>query len=156
MIHSFYFLLPEELSWFDTRRASFDPSDSPVENINKIEAQFYWREKLDVPYNLSKTIFERAGLDISKYNFSCQLNRVRPGDNENDGFHTDHSELSFVIFLNDDYEGGKLELVDGEIDPLRGKLVTLTNNTPHKVQPVTSGERFTIIYFIWTAEKALV
>jgi len=66
-----------------------------------------------------------------------------------DGF---RSDISFTIFLNDDYEGGELELQEGSsIIKVRGKagqVVTYPTSLLHRVTEVTKGERLVIVGWI--------
>lgn len=73
--------------------------------------------------------------------------------------HTDsgastHRELSAIIFLNNDYEGGTLQFFEPnlknlilEIKPEPGKVVLWPSNYlyPHQATPVIKGTRFTIV-----------
>ena len=60
-------------------------------------------------------------------------------------------DLSLILFLNDDYEGGDLVFVDQniKIKPEPGLLVTFpsTYNYPHKVEPVTKGTRYAMVWW---------
>ena len=69
--------------------------------------------------------------------------------------HLDVAELgdySTTIFLNEDYEGGELELFDGtervSVKLPVGHAVSYKTGTPHTVNRVTSGER--IVGVTWT------
>jgi predicted 2-oxoglutarate/Fe(II)-dependent dioxygenase YbiX len=69
---------------------------------------------------------------------------------------TSDRKVSVVLFLNSDFEGGRLtfyELVDAPgfggvglpCDPVTGLAVAFRSTTLHEVTPVTSGERFTAV-----------
>ena len=73
-----------------------------------------------------------------------------------EGLATSDRKISLVLFLNDNYEGGRLtffDLVDEPgfagtgfpCDPTPGLAVAFRSTTMHEVTPVTSGERFTIV-----------
>lgn len=59
-----------------------------------------------------------------------------------------HSQISGVIYLNDDYLGGEISFptLGIEISPNAGDLIIFPGNLnyPHKVNLVTSGSRYTI------------
>ena len=59
-------------------------------------------------------------------------------------------KLSFVLFLNDDYEGG--ELIISDTNPLSkpeaGTLVIFPSIYYHEVTPVTQGTRYTLVGWI--------
>lgn len=82
---------------------------------------------------------------------------------ESGGFydvHTDHAEevprtLSFVYFINDDYEGGNLHFILEKnnvvtVEKKRNSLVIFPSNFlyPHTVEPVTKGTRYTVVGWI--------
>jgi|TARA_B000000565_G_scaffold52587_1_gene34900 predicted 2-oxoglutarate/Fe(II)-dependent dioxygenase YbiX len=63
-----------------------------------------------------------------------------------------HRTLSCSLILNDDYEGGEITFLDGEIKPnlKKGDLLIFPSSFtyPHQVLPVTSGTRYSIITWI--------
>jgi predicted 2-oxoglutarate/Fe(II)-dependent dioxygenase YbiX len=73
-------------------------------------------------------------------------------------FHTDHFRLqprtiSGIFFINDNYEGGQLCFSTPDktstqiIEPKANKLILFPSNFlyPHKVVPVTTGTRYTVV-----------
>lgn len=56
-----------------------------------------------------------------------------------------------VIYLNDDYEGGKIEYPDIDLafKPKVGSMLLHRGNIPHMVQVVTSGNRYYITGFAY-------
>tara|TARA_R100000687_G_C6381315_1_gene132755 strand:+ start:186 stop:641 length:456 start_codon:yes stop_codon:yes gene_type:complete len=63
------------------------------------------------------------------------------------GPHQDAGDkLSFIIYLNDNYEGGET-IVDGiEIKPKVGRLIIFSNGFYlHEVKKITKGKRYTLI-----------
>ena len=77
------------------------------------------------------------------------------------GYHVWHDERSdmehcqrcavWMMYLNDDYEGGEL-VINGEDYPLKkGELVIFPSNFMymHKVNPVLSGKRFSYVAWSW-------
>lgn len=64
-------------------------------------------------------------------------------------------KLSIVVSLSDrsDYEGGEFNLMPHGINPLRvkfgkGDLIAFPSWVPHKVEPVTSGHRITLVGWV--------
>ena len=59
--------------------------------------------------------------------------------------------LSVLGVLNDDYEGGEFYLVDEKTDLSKGDIIIFPSNFmyPHKVEPVTKGNRYSYISWIW-------
>jgi len=75
--------------------------------------------------------------------------------------HTDHGALTprtltIVIFLNDDYEGGELEIFSPDeknskiIEPKMGRIVMFPSNFlyPHKAHPVEKGTKYSIVSWL--------
>jgi Rps23 Pro-64 3,4-dihydroxylase Tpa1-like proline 4-hydroxylase len=73
-------------------------------------------------------------------------------------YHTDHHytyprELSCILLLNDDYEGGELEFCDSEGNSVlkvpneSGTLIVWPSNFlfPHRVNPIKKGLRYSIV-----------
>jgi predicted 2-oxoglutarate/Fe(II)-dependent dioxygenase YbiX len=55
--------------------------------------------------------------------------------------------FSFIVFLNDDFEGGEF-LIDNLIcKPKKGQVIFFSGDEPHFVNPVTKGARFTLVAF---------
>mgnify|MGYP003115361194 CR=1 FL=1 len=75
--------------------------------------------------------------------------------------HTDHMAsnirvLSFILLLNNDYEGGKLKFMSDEntllkkIDVQPSRLIVWPSNFmfPHGVEPITKGTRYSIVAWV--------
>ena len=66
-------------------------------------------------------------------------------------------DVTILIYLNDDYEGGELESTNAGVS-LKPKALTLIAfpsyiEYTHRVHPVTSGERYTIVSWINTNDR---
>jgi len=63
----------------------------------------------------------------------------------------DHKDLTCILYLNDDYDGGELtfNFFNKTIKPKSGQVITFPSNWRylHKVSTITSGERYAIV--IW-------
>ena len=60
--------------------------------------------------------------------------------------------LSIIGVLNDDYEGGKLIMLeDKKIDTKAGDLLIFPSNFlyPHQITPVTKGVRYSYVSWVW-------
>lgn len=82
------------------------------------------------------------------------INKVDSSSNHNDDFHTDISKFSSITFLNESFDGGNLEYIDiKDNQPLKIKLKPYStlifegSKYPHRVLPVTSGVRYTLVSF---------
>jgi predicted 2-oxoglutarate/Fe(II)-dependent dioxygenase YbiX len=61
--------------------------------------------------------------------------------------HKHHHAYSFVVFLNDEYEGGELIFDNVTFKPKVGQLICFSGNEPHYVKNVTNGDRYTLVSF---------
>lgn len=73
------------------------------------------------------------------------------------GWRKNQRKISVVIMLNspDDYEGGEFEIVTNgnlndiqQIKPLKGDALFFASWMPHRVLPVSSGERNTLVTWV--------
>jgi predicted 2-oxoglutarate/Fe(II)-dependent dioxygenase YbiX len=88
--------------------------------------------------------------DIDKDKVDCFFARYEPGMHYQQ-LHMDcvagdkQRKLTFDLFLNDDFEGGELQLLHDEVLAVKkGKLLAFPSFLPHKVTAVTSGVRYVI------------
>lgn len=66
-------------------------------------------------------------------------------------------DITILIYLNDDYEGGELEFTDWgvKLKPKPGTLLAFPSyiEFSHRVHPVTKGERFNLVSWICTNDR---
>ena len=66
-------------------------------------------------------------------------------------------DVSILIYLNEDYEGGELEFPDWGVTmkPKAGTLIAFPSyiNFSHRVLPVTRGKRFSLVTWINTSDR---
>lgn len=71
--------------------------------------------------------------------------------------HKDSGDLSFVTYLNEDFEGGNLIYYDKNLEfvitPKIGLSVKIYKNTSHKVEPIISGVRYSLYTFLEKKQK---
>ena len=71
--------------------------------------------------------------------------------------HKDSGDLSFVTYLNEDFEGGKLIYYNNDLEfsitPKTGVSVKIYSNTLHRVEPIISGVRFSLYTFLQKKQK---
>jgi PKHD-type hydroxylase len=61
-------------------------------------------------------------------------------------FHNRTRKLSMSLLLNDDFEGGELELKESEpIENKKGKMIFFPSFFEHRVLPVTKGVRYSLV-----------
>ena len=58
------------------------------------------------------------------------------------------TKLTSVIFLNDDYEGGELDIWGNVIDVKKGRIVIFPSFAAHKVLQFSKKDRYTLITFV--------
>ncbi len=66
-------------------------------------------------------------------------------------------DVTVLVYLNDDYEGGQIEFPDYgiTIKPKKNTVITFPSyyEFQHRVLPVTKGERFTLVTWLETEER---
>jgi PKHD-type hydroxylase len=68
--------------------------------------------------------------------------------NSNNNLDGTTRKISMVCWLNDDYEGGEFVFWEGQHTPLKppkGTIMFFPSWTMHKVNPVTKGERYSLV-----------
>lgn len=114
-------------------------------------------------------------LDIVKNNYGIKckhintfINIVDNTTNKDDKFHYDVADFSLIIYLNDDYVGGELEYENSsikedikKIKPIKNSAILISKNVIHRVLPVLSGKRYSMVNFFsydvsLTSQKSLI
>ncbi len=115
------------------REMVVDPICLPLDECVKLYA-----EKVGVAYEPAS-----RNLDIRLYDTGMGLG---PHGDINQDF---QNEFSFVVYLNDDYEGGELRFNDKgiTIKPKAGSVVGFRSLEVHESLPTTSGIKWHIPYF---------
>ena len=132
-------------------------SESPKEKT-KNERNYYFREFLDLNDPLMHNIvmglesYIKTKLYTNLELDSMWINKIDINSNKNDNFHTDISPCSLILYLNDEYIGGELEYINDnnnklKIIPQKNLIVIMNNRLKHRVLPVTSGVRYSLVAF---------
>ena len=58
------------------------------------------------------------------------------------------TKLTTILFLNDEFEGGNLQIWSTQIEPKPGRLVIFPSFAAHKIRKFSGGDRFVIATFI--------
>jgi Rps23 Pro-64 3,4-dihydroxylase Tpa1-like proline 4-hydroxylase len=134
-----FFPKPEEIS----------PNDYYYNEQMTISKTLY--DSLEVAFNhYSKTLYPFASRNIKSREHSIHLLRYDEG-----GYlpaHSDHGvssrNLSTVMYLNDNYEGGEIEFKHSNvrIKPDAGSVIFFPSNFlyVHEVYPITKGSRYSL------------
>jgi PKHD-type hydroxylase len=162
----------EELDWLQkkTKQASLSAQiGNEDQNVNNIERRTLveWL----YPSQENKWVFEKLSKIISKNNANyfhfnitgfaepIQLTNYLSNNNGHYTWHTDNGsmltrKLSLVLQLSypDEFTGGDLELKlsskDNVVEKKRGRVIMFPSWTCHRVTPVTSGTRQTLVAWI--------
>lgn len=77
------------------------------------------------------------------------INKIDTLKNQNDKYHNDGCDLTVIVYLNDDFEGGEFEyVIDNKlhhITPSGNLTIVMDRSIPHRVLPVTNGTRYSLI-----------
>ena len=108
-------------------------------------------EWVDNVYSFSSINLLNLDLHFSKFS-SCNFQRFRVQRvNENtkvvNSLHRHYVNCSFIIFLNDEFEGGELVFEDRTFSPKTGDMVYFSGKAAHKVNK-TIGDRYTLVGFV--------
>jgi len=108
--------------------------------------------------NLYNYIKEKIHLKENYKLISVWINKVEAETNKNDNFHRDRSNLTSVTYLNDDFIGGEFCYIneDGheiKIQPKKYLTIFSNDKLQHKVLPVESGVRYSLVCFYMYQKK---
>jgi hypothetical protein len=165
-----------ELDYLENNCNDFNPNDRPDENPFEITISttgkvtgkfrnFYNRFMInEAPYyeiisekitNFLNKKIEENKISIQKFTKPSQgpwINRVDSNSNKNDKYHTDQSDISVIIYLNDSFEGGEFEYLDKNDKPIKIKpkkysIIISSQELSHRVLPVSNGVRYSLVAF---------
>jgi len=135
---------------------NFIPTQSPT--LDKDNINFYFREYIDLKDPLMHNIvmglesYIKTKLYTNLELKSMWINKIDISSNKDDNFHKDKSPCSLILYLNDDYVGGELEYINDtnnrvKIIPQKKLVVIMNNQLEHRVLPITSGVRYSLVAF---------
>ena len=158
-----------ELAEFNKGRVGGQSANTADVNQNIRDTDITWIEQNDANGWIYQKMAE-AGARINYDKFQFDLSHFQPlqyGKYKEGGHYTwhydcgpnlpEHRKLSFVLGLSDpnSYEGGELQLnLYGSADNphslkiKRGDLLVFPSFVSHRVTPVTSGERMTLVGWV--------
>jgi len=138
--------LDEIISDFETNRVP-----GPINAYNQHVLPSDTKELSGLLETLKQTILGTDTINKDVVLLEMFVNYVQPETNKNDPLHEDLARFSTITFLNDDYEGGDLEVEYKNIkriEPEAGKTVIIEGSKiKHRVLPVSKGHRFTFVTF---------
>lgn len=141
-------------------------NESELEFLDKICSNFVnspQYDELDGFYKTYNSMFideykelDRFREEVSKLNPGYNLNnpgifinKVDSLKNQNDKYHNDGSARTIIVYLNENFEGGEFEYVLNNkihhIQPKRNLTLLMDRSIPHRVLPVKSGTRYSLV-----------
>lgn len=121
---------------------------------------YYYRTAVDADKNIIDKAYKLIKEKNTKltYKFTAAwINMVYENSNLDDGLHTDASDLTIIIYLNEDYSGGEFEYNINnqlhQIKPKTNSAIMMNNKLPHRVKNVTNGVRYSLVLFFKHIEK---
>ena len=145
----------------------FSNKEGKVASNERVCMDEFWVRKNSVLYPVIRGGFSRV---IKRYSeefdrFSVQhttdfrINRYSEGgfmSSHIDNIHHSHGQqygypqVSALLYLNDDYEGGEFYVADKKFCPSRGSAIIFPSNFmfPHEAKIVTKGTRWSIITWL--------
>ena len=146
-----------DTAWHEADKAKVDRDNSSVKDDVSRITDILWQE-LYTPIGCVLQAYLAKANEVWNYNVhrmeKVQMSRYQVGGHYN--WHIDSKapindeqrKLSIVMLLNDNFEGGGLEIEShrGEnVLKSQGDIVVFPSFLQHKVMPVTEGTRFTAV-----------
>ena len=126
-----------------------------------------WIKKESVFYTAVKSCFEEVivkyktdfplfsvgrttDFRINKYGKGGFMSRHVDNIHHSHGQQYGYPQVSALLYLNDDYEGGEFYVADKKFCPSRGSAIIFPSNFmfPHEAKPVTKGTRWSIVTWL--------
>jgi hypothetical protein len=157
IIESVYgFLSEEDLNLLDNLCVNFD-IDTSISTTPK-KGNFYYRMFVDnethfLDYQTTIKTHIQKKYKVNVEITAIWINKVTSETNKDDKFHHDECDFTVVSYINDNFEGGEFTFQKNQtpptekIKPKRNLSLITNDKLPHKVLPVTSGERYSLIVF---------
>ena len=156
---------PKEKEILEKKYLSFVTSHIPEKNEKG--TSYYVRERIFNDDPVFQTIISKINHCVSKLSKTVNINldgfwinKVTNETNKNDGFHKDESDITFLMYLNDEFTGGEYEYIVAEtrkrekLKPKKYLSIMTNRDIEHRVNPVLEGERYSIVFFYSFNKKA--
>ena len=160
-------MMKEEIEYLmdtDYMQANVGSLDNSVVNFDARSTKISWWNQDHWVSSIFSHYINRANRDIWEYDLtrieSVQVSKYEPGDYYT--WHCDYGsiceedlltrKLSATLLMSDpsEYEGGEFEIIDytGSVltlPKLKGTIIIFDSRAPHRVAPVTSGMRMSLV-----------
>ena len=152
---------------YDWQQSSYSSHNGQVDSDKRVGMDETWVRNGDKEYESIKYGFENV---IKKYSvdfplFSVQrttdfrINKYSEGgfmSRHCDNIHHSHGQqygypqVTALLYLNDNYEGGTFRVADKTVYPERGSAVIFPSNFmfPHEAKVVTKGTRWSVVTWL--------
>ena len=151
----------------DFSKSTYSNSKGRVEDEDRVYMDEIWFHEGEKFYDNLKIACDKIIFNYSKEHelFACQrhtdfrLNKYSKGgfmSKHCDNIHHSHDQeygfpqVSALLFLNDNYEGGEFVVADETYTTKRGSGIIFPSNFmfPHEVKPITKGIRWSVITWL--------
>lgn len=163
---NFKILSDEEIMFLKNKCSTFSITEEPILYNDGLSKNYYYREKLNLDTSLEmieivnkiesyiKKVTNENGIELWK----IVINKVFKDSNIDDAMHRDMCDLTFILYLNENFEGGEFEYINNEnsnikIKPKSNLCIISTDKLQHRVLPVKNGERFSLVMFFNIGKK---
>ena len=87
---------------------------------------------------------------INKYGKGGFMSRHVDNIHHSHGQQYGYPQVSALLYLNDDYDGGEFYVADKKFCPIKGSAIIFPSNFmfPHEAKPVTKGTRWSIVTWL--------
>lgn len=137
-----------QLSVIDDFIKHFNPDEIPAKTTDGYRND-YFKQRIELPEDITKKVksvinkHTNKGVEI----MAAWLNKIDVNSNQDDDFHRDDTDMSFVIYPHHNFVGGELELRDN-ILPIESNIgYIILHNVEHRVRKVTDGIRWSVAFF---------
>ena len=122
--------------WIREDHKFYQPLKKTYENI-------YTKYKEDFP---DFTVQHHTDFRISKYSKGCFMSRHVDLIHHSHGQQYGYPQVTVLLFLNDDYKGGKIEISETLYNTPSGSSIVFPSNFvyPHQVLQVEDGVRYSV------------
>lgn len=163
--NNFNLLSEEEETLLNNKCNNFFVTHKPNINQAKKIKNYYYGYKFNleefkttnIPHKIIRYIKSLVAVnDISI--LGVWINKINDKSNKDDDFHKDYSDLTFLLYLNEDFNGGEFEYINEKktkikIKPKKNLSIIIDNKIQHRVLPVISGVRFSLVMFFQINKK---
>jgi len=140
-------LIDDKTKW--KLRTSYDQkNDSGVKQ---------WYDSIFVDETKLKEYYKKITSNGEYELIETALNIIKSDRQVHNSKHKDSGDLSYVTYLNSDFEGGDFIYYDKDLEfsitPRVGLSIKIYSNTVHRVEPVISGVRYSLYTFLQKKQK---